>query len=72
MMKKLILIVAIVMALMLSGCVTMENWTEKEKRTAYIVGAVVTVGVVAIAAGEYKTGYDNRGETCVQFPVPCT
>ena len=46
-MKTILVLLAL---LILSACSTIQNWTEQEKQTAWIVAAVV-VGAVIVAEG---------------------
>ena len=58
------LIFALLVGLSLSACSTMQDWTEKEKQTAWIVAGVVAAGVIAGELSDGDTTVIN-GNQCV-------
>ena len=61
------LIFALLVGLSLSACSTMQDWTEKEKQTAWIVAGVVAAGVIAGELSDGDTTVIN-GNQCVVRP----
>jgi len=57
----------IVLAIGLSGCTTIDNWTEREKQTAMIVAGVF-VGAIIIAEAEGDDIINEFKEECRALP----
>lgn len=61
------LLFAMVLAIVLSACTTIENWSEKEKQTAMIVAGIV-VGAIIIAEAEGDDIINDFKEECRALP----
>lgn len=57
----------IILAIGLSGCTTIENWSDKEKQTAMIVAGVL-VGAIIIAEAQGDDIFNELKEECRALP----
>ena len=62
-----LLVLLTVLAISVSGCATIENWSEKEKQTAMIVAGIV-VGAVIIAEAQGDDIFNELKEECRALP----
>ena len=63
-MKGLLLLIV---AIGLSGCTTIENWSDREKQTAMIVAGIV-VGAIIIAEAEGDNIVNELKDECRALP----
>ena len=63
-MNKILLVLALIC---ISGCETIENWSDKEKQTAAIVASIV-VGAIIIAEADGDDIINEFKEECRALP----
>ena len=63
-MNKILLVLALIC---ISGCATIENWSDKEKQTAAIVASIV-VGAIIIAEADGDDIINEFKEECRALP----